>query len=259
MGSRSRVGDVLVKAGVIDARQMDSALAHMDRWGAAGGRLTKAIHDLGIVGDDEVADALSRALKLPRLQLKGLPPDAMALSRLPLSFCEPRGVFPIGMGDQNRTLQLAMADPTDLSTVDQAAAMARTRILPVVAGEQEIHRAQALHFRGMNLPGATQTPHATPAVVAALELELDDDSVRARAATSQVMVQEILAHADVASWSKADQERLEQVMKHQAQSSRILEALLELLVEKRLMRQSALTAWRNGDPLPPMPQLRTSQ
>ena len=262
--ARSRLGDVLVKAGVVDARQVASAQSHVERWG--GGRLTRALHELGIVDDGAVADALAAAYRIPRIKLARLPADELALSRLPLSFCESRGVFPVAMGDQNRSLTLAMADPSDLGCVDQAAAMARARIVPGVSGEQEISRAQALHFRGMNLPGHDPklTPHAMkaapradaiPSGGAEFELELEAEPP-SRPATAQGMVKEVLAQANVSQWSPEDQARLKVILKHQAQSTQILDALLELLVEKRLMRQSALAAWRKGGALPPLPQLR---
>ena len=83
VGPRSRVGDILLKAGILDTLQLRSALAHQERW---GGRLTHAVLELGLADDAEMADALAKALGMQRLELAGITKEPTALARIPVAF-----------------------------------------------------------------------------------------------------------------------------------------------------------------------------
>src|SRR5688572_29653009 len=138
MGLLSRAGDILVRAGVIDELQHRSAAAHQAQW---GGSLTHALVELGLAAEEDIVAALADAMKLPRVSLDRITADALLLSKTTVHFCEQRHVFPAALKDQGKTLVLAMADPTDLSVIDEAMGLARCRIQPVLAGELEIERA----------------------------------------------------------------------------------------------------------------------
>ncbi|HEX8441219.1 MAG TPA: hypothetical protein VF697_39410, partial [Archangium sp.] len=56
---RNRIGEVLVKARIIDEMQLRSALAQHDQW---GGRLTRIISDMGIVTEDAMTQAISQGM-----------------------------------------------------------------------------------------------------------------------------------------------------------------------------------------------------
>src|SRR5262245_8302371 len=121
MSSRSRVGDFLLKAKVIDELQLRAARATHDQW---GGRLGKVIADMGMVAEDQIAETISQAMKLPREQL-GAARDPGALAKLDAAFCEQHAIFPVRL--DNKSLVLAMADPTDLGAMDMASGRARSR------------------------------------------------------------------------------------------------------------------------------------
>ncbi|MBI3181667.1 MAG: hypothetical protein HYZ28_05955 [Myxococcales bacterium] len=80
-----KLGQILLRAGVVDQLQLSSALGQVEQWGS---RLGKA---------------------------------------------------------------LAMADPTDLETVDMVAARSRCRVKPFVAGEGVIQRAIRRHYHGVEV------------------------------------------------------------------------------------------------------------
>src|SRR3954469_10632153 len=143
MSSRSRVGDFLLKAGVIDELQLRSARATHAQW---GGRLGKVIADMGLAGEDQIADAIGQAMKVPREQI-GSARDLGALAKLDAAFCEQHAVFPVRV--DNKSLVLAMADPSDLEVMDMASGRARSRVKTVVASETEIMSAIARCYRGV--------------------------------------------------------------------------------------------------------------
>src|SRR5262245_53383484 len=116
MPSRSRVGDILLKAGVIDELQLRSARARHGQW---GGRLGKVIADMGLADEDLIAGTVAGAMKLPRAQL-GAAREAAALAKLDAAFCEQHAVFPVQLTNNGKTLVLAMADPSDLEAMDMS-------------------------------------------------------------------------------------------------------------------------------------------
>src|SRR5262245_36450527 len=107
MSSRSRVGDFLLKAGIIDELQLRSARAQHAQW---GGRLGKLSSEMGLADSDAIADAIAQAMKLPREQI-GSARDPGALAKLDAVFCEENGVFPVRLDNNGKSLVLAMADP----------------------------------------------------------------------------------------------------------------------------------------------------
>lgn len=160
MASRSRVGEILIKAKVIDELQLRSARAQHDQW---GGRLGKIVADMGLADEDTITAAIARAMGMQQMQLGHLQKDQNALSRLDVRFAEENAVFPVTLKDNGKTLVLAMADPTDLELMDAAASKARARITPVVAGEREIQHAILRYYKGQD-PSAVEAPRARQAV-----------------------------------------------------------------------------------------------
>ncbi|RKG63184.1 general secretion pathway protein GspE [Corallococcus sp. CA054B] len=143
--SRNRIADILIKARVIDELQLRSALASLDQW---GGRVSRVVADLGLASEETVTQAICQGLGMPRVQLGNLTKDAAALARVDVGLAEQKGIFPVQLKDNGKTLVLAMSDPTDLATLDQVAARSRARVVPMVAGDREIEHAILRHYRG---------------------------------------------------------------------------------------------------------------
>jgi hypothetical protein len=152
---RNRIGDILVKARVIDELQLRSALANQEQW---GGRVSRIVAELGLASEDTITQAISQGLGMPRASLGNLTKDPAALSKVDVSLAEQKGIFPIALKDGGKTLMLAMADPTDLTTIDQVVAKTRARVVPMVAGEREIQIAILRHYRNME-PAAASAGH----------------------------------------------------------------------------------------------------
>src|SRR3954451_23200954 len=132
---RNRIGELLVKARVIDELQLRSALARHDQW---GGRLSRVITDMGIAKEEVVISAIAQGTGTQRIHLGNITKDPGALAKVDVSLAEQKGIFPVSLKDNGKTLVLAMSDPTDLNTVDQVAARARARVVVVVASDREI-------------------------------------------------------------------------------------------------------------------------
>ena len=146
-GRTARLGQALVKAGVIDELQLKSALANADQWGT---RLGKTLVRMRLVHETQVVKALSEATGFPTIDLSVNPPEPAARPFLDEPFCRERAVFPLAVREKAgaRTLFLAMADPTDVEAIDLVASRCRGRVKPFVASEQLIEKAVDKFYRG---------------------------------------------------------------------------------------------------------------
>ncbi len=271
---RNRIGEILVKARVIDEMQLRSALAQHDQW---GGRLSRIITDMGIAKEDTLTEAIAQGLGVQRVQL-GTAKDVGALAKLDVGLAEQKGIFPVALRDNGKTLVLAMADPTDLQTIDQVAARSRTRVIPVVAGDREIQNAILRHYRNQD-PAVTHSSHAAPSrsgssssgdedefkvvdmsgktvvkAIADIAPNMARENARQAAApaasraggagSASDLLDEILSGSPSPAevFSPEEMQRLQAVQANQEKSSKILRALLELLLEKGMLQQKELAA-----------------
>ncbi|QSQ10884.1 general secretion pathway protein GspE [Myxococcus landrumensis] len=277
--SRNRIGDILVKARVIDDLQLRSALATFDQW---GGRLSRIVADLGLASEDIVTEAICQGLGMQRVQLGNITRDAGALARVDITMAEQKGVFPVSLKDNGKTLVLAMADPTDLATLDQVAQRSRARVVPMVAGEREIEHAILRHYRNQepvistrfnpsrNTSAETQAPVDEPedefkvvdmsgkTVVKRIADIVPPDSpatapaprpaekpapaAAAGSSAADILDEILTGGAPSSEWTEDDLQRLQTLQQNQEKSSKILRALLELLLEKNQLQQRELAA-----------------
>ncbi len=145
--SASRLRDLILKAGLVDELQLRSAQARLERW---GGRLPAVLVDLGFVDEEDITEIIGKALKMPVSHLGTLVKDPAALARVDVTYCEEHAVFPVLLKD--RVLTLAMADPTELGIIDDVAARANARVLPLLTSESEITAAISKHYKGIVVP-----------------------------------------------------------------------------------------------------------
>ena len=262
---RNRIGELLVKARVIDELQLRSALARHDQW---GGRLSRVVTDMGLATEETVLNAIAQGTGTQRMHLGNITRDPGALVKVDVTTCENKGIFPVALKDNGKTLVLAMADPTDLNTVDQVAARARTRVVVVVASDREIDHAILRHYRGQE-PVAMSTRYtgeeqqsseeslgtgefkvvdmSGKTVVKRVALQAEEPEITNPAATPASagdLQDEILAGGSPtpAGLTPEELQRLEAVRVNQEKSSKILRALLELLLEKGALAQKELAA-----------------
>ncbi|MGH9797134.1 MAG: GspE/PulE family protein, partial [Candidatus Polarisedimenticolia bacterium] len=106
------VGDLLVKAGVLDAAGLARVLEVRARDGGSFGRIAAG---LGLANEEAVARALAGAMGLEYVDLETTPVSAPAVTLLPAEFCRKRLVIPIQA--EGKSMRLAMADPLDQDTL----------------------------------------------------------------------------------------------------------------------------------------------
>lgn len=136
MQVKKRLGEMLVEAGVIDATQLQSALGHQRKW---GGKLGQALVDLKLATEAQIVAALSRKFGYPVVNVAALAPSPAleaALKLVPRELALRQTFLPVAA--DTGTITVAMADPSNVTVVDELAFRTGRRVKVGLAGDREI-------------------------------------------------------------------------------------------------------------------------
>jgi len=214
---RSRLAEILLQAGLINSMQLHSALA---RQRERGGRLLTHVVEMRLAREDQVVQAIATALKLPTAELDKIDADPKALAKIDPDFARTHLAFPYALLDSERSLSLAMADPTDPAVTDELLHRTGLRLKVAVAGERQIRSAIDLCYLGATDP-RTDFRIFTPMEIATAEAPHP---------------------SALPIGSPADLARIEALRGQQERSARILRAVLELCLDKQLFKADDLHA-----------------
>lgn len=137
-----RIGEILMRARVIDESGLRAALAEQQRW---GGQLGRILVDMKLITEDVLVKALSHQLKLPRVDLNTLKIDPNVLILVPGELAEQLSIIPFNV--QAKFLDVAMSDPTNLGIIDELRIRTRLTVRPHLAGPMAIEKALALYYQ----------------------------------------------------------------------------------------------------------------
>src|SRR5438477_1513565 len=147
---RIRIGDLLVKAGVITELQLKAALSEQQQW---GGKLGDILVRMEFLTEEILVRALSKQTGIPRADLTG-EGDRASLSLIPPDVAEEFGLVPIGLKDEGRTLVVAMSDPLNIGVTDHLRSLTGAKkIESQLAGASAIRNAISRWYRGEELLG----------------------------------------------------------------------------------------------------------
>lgn len=152
--ARKRLGQLLMERGLIDADQLNSALAYHRQWGM---RLGAALVARGFIAEGTLTRVLSESLQIPMVDLAKVDVDSKALALLKASTCEQNQIFPIAIKSHKgrHTLLLAMADPLNVAAIDEVAFTTDMTVRPAIAQISSIDAAIKKHYFGdksMDIP-----------------------------------------------------------------------------------------------------------
>lgn len=136
-----KLGELLIKANVLQESQLKAALAEQAKW---GGKLGEILVRMSLVSEDILVRALSKQLNIPAVNLDAVQVlPAHVRSKIPAETARDFAVLPLQLRDDGRTLVVAVADPLNVRHLDELRAVTKCRIVPNVAGRTSIARAYA--------------------------------------------------------------------------------------------------------------------
>jgi hypothetical protein len=146
---RIKIGDLLVKAGVITELQLKAALAEQSQW---GGKLGDILVRMEFLTEEVLVRALSKQTGIARADLTG-EGDRAALALVPPDVAEEFGLVPVSLKEEGRVLVVAMSDPLNIGVTDHLRSLTGARIESQLAGNSAIRNAISRWYRGEELAG----------------------------------------------------------------------------------------------------------
>ncbi len=134
--ARIKLGDLMVKAGLIDDLQLQSALALQRQW---GGKLGDILVTHGFIDEMMLWKGLSKQLGVPLVSLPNEPLPAAVETLLPVELCHKHSIFPIAK--DATTLTVATSDPSNVGGLDEIAFRVGGKLKVVLAPDREIEWA----------------------------------------------------------------------------------------------------------------------
>ena len=134
--STERLGDLLVREGLITREQLQQALQEQRN---SGMRLGYTLVKLGLIEETEITKMLARQYRMPAVDLARFEVDQRIVKLVPAEVAIKHTVLPLKR--EGRTLTVAMADPTNMTVVDDLKFITRYDIFPVIAGEYTLRTA----------------------------------------------------------------------------------------------------------------------
>ena len=131
-----RLGDLLVNAGAVSEKQLQSALMEQQLTNL---RLGEILIKNGFLTERQLAEALSSQLKLPMVTLARYRPMIEALRMVPENVARRLDLLPLAVLDNNR-LFIAMADPLNIISIDEVRMLTGMEVDVGVAIPSEIRR-----------------------------------------------------------------------------------------------------------------------
>lgn len=134
--SAERIGDLLVREGLITREQLQHALQEQR---GTGLRLGYTLVKLGLIQEVEITKMLARQYRVPAVDLSRFEVDPKIIKLIPPDVAVKHHVLPLKR--DGRTLTVAMAEPTNVSILDDLKFITRYDIFPVIAGEYTLRNA----------------------------------------------------------------------------------------------------------------------
>jgi type IV pilus assembly protein PilB len=177
---RSRIGEALLRAGLINARDLARAVKAQAR---SDERLGVVLVRLRIASEEQIAAALALQLGLPYADLSGESIEPVAVTTIPKEFAVREACIAIRL--EKDVLTVAMADPLRISLVQDLQDQTGHRIREVVATRGAILRAVETAYP--ELPPARSSVRDVPE-------ELPPDEVAPVDEVVERILQQAMAH-----------------------------------------------------------------
>ncbi len=128
-----RIGDLLVQHRIITHEQLMGALAEQKK---TGRKLGRTLIDMNFINETDLLNFLSRQLQIPFLDIAQYKRKAEVCRELPESLARRFRVMLLESSAND--VLLAMADPTDLMSMDEISRVLKKRIRPAVVRETDL-------------------------------------------------------------------------------------------------------------------------
>jgi type IV pilus assembly protein PilB len=161
-----KLGEILVREGLITTEQLKRALQEQK---SSGMRLGYTLVKLGLIEETEVTKMLARQYRMPAVDLSRFEVDPKILKLLTPDIAIKHTVLPLKR--EGRTLTIAIADPNNITAIEDIKFITRCDVFPVVAGEYTLRNAIDRYYQQSD----AQLQNLLKTVEAAEDLEVVEE------------------------------------------------------------------------------------
>lgn len=130
---KTRLGDMLVTAGVLTEDQLDWAL---EQQRVVYKRLGEVILDSDLASEDDVTEARALQMDMPHVQLGLHSVASDVVKQVPEVVARTYKLVPVSMSHDK--IAIAMSNPMDVEAIDAVQRVSKRRVEPLLAGENRI-------------------------------------------------------------------------------------------------------------------------
>jgi len=164
--TQDKLGEILLREGLITQEQLRKALLEQKN---SGMRLGYTLVKLGFIEETEVSKMLARQYRMPAVDLSRFEVDAKILRLIPPDIATKHTVLPLKR--EGRTLTVAIADPNNVTAIEDIKFITRCDVFPVIAGEYTLRNAIERYYQQSD----AQLQTLLKSVEAAEDLEVVED------------------------------------------------------------------------------------
>ena len=132
-GQRKRLGEILVDQGFMTEAQIQECLDEQKR---SGKQIGKLFIEKGFIDEQKLLDVISAQIDVQRVIIENLNLDAAVVKLVPQEMARSYKVIPVY--ERDNVLTVAMADPSNLRTLDHIKFKTGRDVEPMLATEKEI-------------------------------------------------------------------------------------------------------------------------
>jgi len=132
----TRLGEVLIEAGLADAADIEFALQEQRKRG--GKRIGQILVEMNLVSEVDLSSTLAKKFQLPFVDLDTCAVNLAALEELPRDFIEKNKILPLD--SDLKSITVAMSDPLAIDAIDAVRQQARKQVCEVVATRSQLER-----------------------------------------------------------------------------------------------------------------------
>ncbi len=132
----TRIGEVLIEAGLAKAEDIEFALAEQRKRG--GKRIGQILVDMNVITEVDLATALARKFQLPFVDLSTCSINLDAIAELDRGFIEKHRILPVD--SDARSITVAMSDPLAVDTIDQVRLHTKKQLSEIVVTKTQLDK-----------------------------------------------------------------------------------------------------------------------
>jgi type IV pilus assembly protein PilB len=135
MKNKRRLGELLVKSGILTEEKLGQALENQKKTDL---KLGQYLIRQGLVHEKQIIDLISDQLNIRKYHINDFPLDLELIRYLPIEIVQKNQVVPLKL--KGKLLTIAIVDPLDIQILDSLEKLTNLEVEPVICSEVEINQ-----------------------------------------------------------------------------------------------------------------------